>query len=44
MCIEHPLMEAIFQNWETWRFGERTVIVKAIAFLLSESDAPFGEL
>jgi hypothetical protein len=44
VCIEHPLMQAIFKGWDTWSFDEQTIIVKAVAFLLTESDAPFGEL
>jgi hypothetical protein len=35
-------MQAIFQSWETWSFAEPTIIVKAVAFLLCESDAPFA--
>jgi hypothetical protein len=42
MCIEHPLMEAIFQSWETWSFAQQTIIVKAVTFLMCESDAPFA--
>jgi hypothetical protein len=43
-CIEHPLMQAIFQSWEMWSFAEQTVVVEAVAFWLCESDAPFAHM